>query len=441
MRPLFVLVSTFALVPSFNCLSSSDKRSSTFSQDPEGNLKETVVRSLGSAVGQTQESHFMKHGARAKYSILPASQTGVVSKPVELRATNLGNYDRHNNLITVTDRVTDSNDHISEKKVARRLPRRVRLGLEWLGVFATGFGFWGLKDGCGDYHEGGDAAPGAKCIVAALGTGAPLVIAGDDTWEYISTLTNTGVNVVGQVADIPLENYPIHRLPNGPFFPNMADLPAKRDDSVGRVERAISTKLGMEVRHVGVWDGNHPGSPEKRHDKTEAHPVFAMDRNGQDFHFSYMGRREDTGEHKFIFGYGPGIENQQNKMRLKARQAFTYNTQYFDRGGLDIIGQSDIMGGSNHPEVQPDLNDPNSYQWLYEQMNCYMDGGSYEALRHHGLWFQIYDSNDEGSHPGTLAAGAIAAFGPSTPSAISWMQSSGGIPTVEGCSSIGPWKM
>ncbi|RYO77899.1 hypothetical protein DL766_009470 [Monosporascus sp. MC13-8B] len=137
-----------------------------------------------------------------------------------------------------------------------------------------------------------------------------------------------------------------------------------------------------------MWDGNIPGSPKKRHDETEAWPVFAMERDGQDFHFAYMGRREDTGEHKFRLGHGPGIETQGNGSRLKARQAFI-----------------------NHPEVQPDLERPDSYQWLYEQMSCYMDGGSYEALRHHGFWFQVYDDNEGGPYPGTSLRGRSLLLG------------------------------
>ncbi|RYP55440.1 hypothetical protein DL769_010171 [Monosporascus sp. CRB-8-3] len=336
------------------------------------------------------------------------------------------------------DHATNSSD-LSSENIARRVPRPLRLGLEWVALFATGYGFWGLRDDCGDWHQGGDAAPRSRCVVAAVGTGATLILTGADTWEYVATLTN-GINIEGQVADITLQDYPLHRLPNGPFFRNGYDHLDKRDDPVSRVENAISTKFGIEVKHIGMWDGNIPGSPKKRHDETEAWPVFAMKRDGQDFHFAYMGRREDTGEHKFRLGHGPGIETQGNRSRLKARQAFMYNTQYFDRGGLDIIGHSDIMGHSNHPEVQPDLKRPNSYQWLYEQMDCYMDGGSYEALRHHGFWFQVYDDNEEGPYPGTLAAGAIAAFGPDTPSMISYMKTAGGVATRDECHLIGPWK-
>ncbi|RYP92040.1 hypothetical protein DL770_001818 [Monosporascus sp. CRB-9-2] len=420
MRPLSVLVSTFTFVSPFTCFSIPGEPFSSASRDLEGDLKRNVSQGPGSEVEQTQEAHSMRHGLRATSFILPGSETGDGSKPAKLEATDL-----------------DSGDLLSEN-IARQV-RPLRLAVEFVAFFSTGYGLWGLRDDCGDWHRGGDAAPGSRCVVAAVGTAATLIVAGADTWELVATLTN-GVNVEGQVADIPLLDYPIHRLPNGPFFRNEHYQLDKRDDPVSRVENAMSTKFGIEVRHIGMWDGNIPGSPKKRHDETEAWPVFAMERDGQDFHFAYMGRREDTGEHKFRLGHGPGIETQVNRSRLKARQAFLYNTQYFDRGGLDIIGHSDIMGNSNHPEVQPDLERPDSYQWLYEQMYCYMDGGSYEALRHHGLWFQVYDDNEEGPNSGTLAAGAIAAFGPDTPSMISYMQTSGGIATRDECHLIGPWK-
>ncbi|RYP02028.1 hypothetical protein DL764_005978 [Monosporascus ibericus] len=194
----------------------------------------------------------------------------------------------------------------------------------------------------------------------------------------------------------------------------------------------------MEVRHIGVWDGSTPGSRKKRDDEIEAWPVFAMERDGQEFHFAYMGRRDETGEHLFKLGHGPGIKTEGNRSRLKARHAFAYNNQFFDRGGLDFLGRSDIMGDSNFADVQPDLNNPETYQWIYEQINCYAEEGSYEALRHHGLWFQVYDNT--GDYNGTLAAGAVAAFGPDTPSMIEWMSLEGSIPSSDGCSSIGPWK-
>lgn len=206
---------------------------------------------------------------------------------------------------------------------------------------------------------------------------------------------------------------------------NIPLLLERRDQVLRRAEDQLSQNLGVEARHIGYWDGSMPGQPAKRDGGEEVeYPVFGFHRDQQDFHVAFMGRHPDTNHTIVKLGHGPGPQTAHNKRRLQGRAA-KYNAQVFDRGGLDGIGKlGNLETGA--PYMNP--GNPDDTKWLYDQLMCSMEvdgmGGD-----HPGLWWQIYDSVGVG----TLAAGAIAAFGPDAPSIITWMNIEGQLDTYDEC--------
>ncbi|KAI6084020.1 hypothetical protein F4821DRAFT_243615 [Hypoxylon rubiginosum] len=194
----------------------------------------------------------------------------------------------------------------------------------------------------------------------------------------------------------------------GPYITPTGGNNVKRGLIMERAESVLSSAYRAEVRHIGDWDGTMPGQLEKRDPDVEALPVFGINLNGRDFHFAHMGFDPANNSSSFRFGMGPGPETENNKRRLRARgdDKPKYNTQFFDRGGLDAIGRSDIEGDASKPDAQPTPDDPNDYDWLYHEVSCYMGGEKGHPTQYdsQGLWFQIYD--DEGE--GTLSAGAFS---------------------------------
>lgn len=120
-----------------------------------------------------------------------------------------------------------------------------------------------------------------------------------------------------------------------------------------RVEDRLTSKIGVEVRHIGFWDGtvrqnNSLSGMEKRENGNGEGiiPTFGLQRDGVEMHFAYYGQTADKFE-KIKIGYGPGPETEENKRRIKARDLMTdldnilaapqYNQYYFDSGGIDMV--------------------------------------------------------------------------------------------------------
>lgn len=147
-------------------------------------------------------------------------------------------------------------------------------------------------------------------------------------------------------------------------------------------------------------------------------------------------------------GAGPGPSTEANRGRVRARALDNpvFNKQYFDQGGLDAIGRPDVDADMNDPAIQPvtDADKQEAFDRLCEQLGCYpgvglgkLDDEHPEELDTPGLWWQIYDDDSNG----TLAAGAVAAFGPDgTPSIIEWMTIEGRLQTIEACVDY-DWKL
>ncbi|KAK2799582.1 hypothetical protein FQN50_008420 [Emmonsiellopsis sp. PD_5] len=207
----------------------------------------------------------------------------------------------------------------------------------------------------------------------------------------------------------------------------------KRDD-LPQLEEHLSSLLSVDVRHVGVWDGNDDETLalSKRSGgavKPVARHVFGANFQGRDMHFTYMGEL-NNGSH-FRFGNGPGPDTEINRHRLRSRKTHLFNKQYFDNGGLDFIGQTD-PNNDNNGGIYITPEDPNEFNWIVQQVTCYMSSWHFllgSPMTSHGLNFQVYNSWDKT----TIAAGAIAPFTKNEASAISGMEPKGGIDTDDKC--------
>ncbi|KLJ11838.1 hypothetical protein EMPG_13021 [Blastomyces silverae] len=204
-----------------------------------------------------------------------------------------------------------------------------------------------------------------------------------------------------------------------------------------QLEGELSSLLNLEVRHLGVWDGNDDDDDEnsflsKRDDTAEAAPrhVFASKFHGTDMHFAYMGEVNNSSH--FRFGYGPGPDTESN--RLKSRGNHKYNNQYFANGGLDFVAVTDPLN-NNNPGIYLTKNDKKEFNWLVQQIRCYfsvMDRG----LVSNGVNFQIFNSFDKT----TLAAGAIAPFTNKRKSVIRKMAPKQGVDMIDSCAKGGLGK-
>lgn len=289
----------------------------------------------------------------------------------------------------------------------------------------TGVTFWALFRDCKSFAEGDEASDGAICIIGSISTVVASITHVKEIRDWLIEFgRELKMEAMALAADFTHQAL-AHIMALGPFLRNQN---TKRDAILRRAEDALSAKFQTEVRHIGVWDGAIPGQPKKRGEDAEVYPVFGLNVDGQDFHFAYMGEDDTTNNTRIRLGHGPGINSEENRRRIKTRKTPEFNRQYFDRGGLDALGRSDIAGNNNNPDVQPDpMNNPDDFKWIYNQLGCYFRGGgtlgystTFDQL---GLWFQIYDRQSQN----TLSAGAVAPFSADKPSLITWLKPEGGL--------------
>lgn len=280
--------------------------------------------------------------------------------------------------------------------------------------------FWGLVRECQAFHEEGEWEDGVVCIAGAISTGISAIthmkeiqdwfieISKEVKVQYIGDFTRAAINHLNGIGP----------WLNGVGVGAMGN--AKRDSLLKRAEMATSARLGVEVRHIGYWDGSMPGQPRKRDEKSWGRPIFGLQIKGRDYHFTLMDGDIGINNTWIKLGSGPGVDTEHNRRRLQARKP-KYNGQWFDHGGLDIIGRSDIMANGNNPDIQPDPNNQEDFDWILKHVTCSLGVGHEghpSSLDEPGLYFQIYDNNSKG----TLSAGAIAPFTPEKESIITWME-------------------
>lgn len=323
----------------------------------------------------------------------------------------------------------------------------------------------GLTDDCKNFAESDDSKKtGNKCVVGAITTTISIIGFALKLKTFIIDLA-VEIQIDAMILGQDMVRFAMESL--GPWLnPALAAAPGhnvktvtKRVDSVvKRAEDSMSAHLGVEVRHIGLWDGSMPNrdtnsNVKKRRTSTARAegaedglkpdatllPVFGMTHGGQDFHFACVGDDPATSNPIIRVGTGPGPSTEANRRRVRARALDNpvFNKQYFDQGGLDAIGRSD-GADMNDRAIQPvtDADKQAAFDRLYEQHGCYLGDGLWKTDDEHpeeldapGLWWQIYDDDSDG----TLAAGAVAPFGPDgTPSIIEWT-------TIEACADY-DWK-
>lgn len=314
---------------------------------------------------------------------------------------------------------------------------RFKLGM-WVSRITSaptlGYGIYGLVGDCKDYSEDGKPESGNKFVPNAIWTAVATIAClnayGDWAYEIGPQLSTWAANKAQDYTARALE------MGLGPYVDRMRHIVSRRDNFpplllegrdhiLRRAEDHLSGQLGVEVRHIGFWDGSMPGQPAKRNENEEVeYPVFGLQHDGQDFHVALIGQDPETNYTVIKLGNGPGPQTAQNEGRLQGRAA-RYNAQVFDRGGIDGIGKSGVQGDGG---MQLDPGNPADIEWLRGQLTCSMEVDGQRG-DHPGLWWQIYDKLDEG----TLAAGAISAFTPEKPSLIQWLNIEGSLDVYEQC--------
>lgn len=220
--------------------------------------------------------------------------------------------------------------------------------------------------------------------------------------------------------------------------PNARRLLESRADKVRRAESALSAQIGMDIRHIGFLDQSTPAANQHLgvREGSAPVPVFAVLHDGQHMHFA-AAKDPATGETKVRTGFGPGAETEANVAGLHARGSKRpeFNQQYFDKGGLDLVGRTDsLLGQDDGGDSQPATPSPELYNALYDALACYLGfdgaGGLSDAP---GFWYQIYDSQSRG----TVAAGAMAVFdGDDGRSIIPWLRPEGGLDVRDDCAAL-----
>ncbi|KAF3484436.1 uncharacterized protein GIQ15_03760 [Arthroderma uncinatum] len=295
-----------------------------------------------------------------------------------------------------TDIVTRRIDHTD-------LRTAFYLGVQAHAAANVGVIFKSMIDDCKEWNE--KASKAFTCVWSAIGTVIGFGIAFDRALMF--------QGYIGQRLN-----------DNGWHVPGF-----NKRGEVSQLESHLSSVLSADVRHIGIWDGaslsrrsGGGAQPVPRH-------IFGANLNGREMHFTYMG--EANNGSYFRFGHGPGPETENNRRRLKSRETHRYNNQYFDNGGLDFIMETD-PGNVNSPDVYFTTDDQNEFDWIYEQVACYLGGWnpfSNPLLAAPGLNFQAYNAYDRV----TLAAGAIAPFTKDADSIIGEMTPMGGIETNDVC--------
>ncbi|KAF5023774.1 hypothetical protein F66182_4167 [Fusarium sp. NRRL 66182] len=304
-------------------------------------------------------------------------------------------------------------------------------------LVATGaIGFWGLIRECRSFSEDGETEDGIICVAGSIGTAISAV-------THIREIGNWFITYGKEIAVLALGDFTqdaINRLQGiGPYL-NGVGLESigttKRDHLYSRAAEASSKSLGLEVRHIGFWDGSMPGQPKARDASTVDRPVFGFNNRGTDYHFTLMDDEPGLNKTHIKLGHGPGPVTEHNKRKLHARKQ-KYNGQWFDRGGLDIIGRSDQVGDRNHHQIQPDLDNQGDFDWIMDHVQCSLGlkkGSNPPVLDEPGVYFQIYDDETRD----TLSLGAMSPFLPEQPSLIEWMDLEAGLSIEDPCLALEP---
>ncbi|PGH14491.1 hypothetical protein AJ79_02984 [Helicocarpus griseus UAMH5409] len=289
--------------------------------------------------------------------------------------------------------------------VSDKVAQRTYMGIRAFFVANGAIMFWNIVEDCAEWREGADGDVKARtklnCIWASIAT----------LFGFIVTV-DSGIHMHARLSDYFERN--AVEVP-GFFVHNKRDLPV--------IEDHLSSLLSAEVQHVGIWDDhdNDTGFLSKRKVPRD---IFSTNIQGRYLHFTYMGRASNASH--FRFGYGPGPETENNRRRLRNRDSKSrFNKQFFDMGGLDLVGQTDPLNDADE-RIYFDARDPDQYNMIVEQVACYMTP---EMMNASGINFQLYNS----VHKRTVAAGAIAPFTANKRSMIDKMGPKGGIETDEKC--------
>ena len=227
---------------------------------------------------------------------------------------------------------------------------------------------------------------------------------------------------------------------------------------INKREEILSSALGVEVRHIGVWDGieTHERSNFERRDDnstststTQQRDVFGVNFGGYDFHFSFLGQRDTDGAAMWKLGQGPGPDTPANRLlrsRVKRDNEvapdpvppgrFTYGNQYYDTGGLDFVGQS-VERADDAVWRWVDPTDHTEFSHLVDTVSCYLSSYtplSGPAMNAQGIFFQVYN-HKEGA---TVSAGAVAPFSATSASVIDRMGVLGGLSVDGRCQAFMP---
>ncbi|KAK2789216.1 hypothetical protein FQN52_006308 [Onygenales sp. PD_12] len=286
--------------------------------------------------------------------------------------------------------------------------RYTAIGLEAFAVANAGVQMFNIVKDCREFGE--ETTNAFNCVWASIST----VIG-------FAVLVDRAVIFRGHLADRLSEN--------GWHVPGI-----NKRDEIPQLEGHLSSLLSVDVRHVGIWDGNDEETIalSKRTGgvvKPVARHIFGANFQGREMHFTYMGEL-NNGSH-FRFGNGPGPDTEGNRHRLRSRRIHKYNNQYFDNGGLDFVGLSD-SASYNHDAIYMEPQEPEEFDWILEQVTCYMSGWEFilgSPMESRGLNFQVFNHWDKT----TIAKGAIAAFTNNEASAISEMEPKAGVHTDGRC--------
>jgi hypothetical protein len=317
-----------------------------------------------------------------------------------------------------------------------------------IGISAIGF--VGLIGDCQELQSDPNVKNGFICVAGSVATAIAIATEGRKTAQIFMEVAKVSATAtVNFAVNMALSQFIGGRMGLGPFARTPGQLPSKRDSHIfKRVEDHFTSKLGVEVRHIGFWDGTVQGDSQSEVVRREQFPegvipAFALKLYGQEVHFAYTGDDAD-GNSIFKIGNGPGPATEENKRRIKSRNSGDsiplFNNYFFDQGGLDMVATSDIDNAGQG--IMPDVSSNDfDYAWIYTQVLCLLGASDLQATQTQGtnyplqfdaigLWFQVYDD----ANFGTLAAGAIAPFSSNTQSVIQWLKPEGGLKVDETCS-------
>lgn len=312
------------------------------------------------------------------------------------------------------------------------------------GPPALGYAIYGLAGDCKEFHEDGSPVDGNKCIPNAVWTAvsAIMCVHGYGEWaiEIGQSMQQYAIQRSGEMLGEAWNGFTAFgpfRRPDEPIpMPPVKGRAADDGDILKRAEKSMSNKMGLEVRHIGLWNGLMPGEEARRDVRERQYPVFAFRRNDQDFHAAYLGEHGQGQGSRLKVGLGPGPRTEINAHRLRARQFSeddgNYNAQYFDRGGLDIFGET--TGSLDEDDWLGDEDPNEDMQWLHDEIYCTLNADG-PGSDFPGLWFGVLDHENKLSY----VSGGIAAFYPGVPSIIGYMKHEGWLETKDDCTVDDPF--